>query len=116
MTRKQNEWPLEAKHSSEKKVDQRPPGERMADETAIDPPIRAGEATDVSDGRPRRRNPKRPRGEYLRSHDVARILPFSLRQIEAMAAQGTLPAFKIPGCAIWLFDEAAIRRNISTYV
>jgi len=63
----------------------------------------------------RHRRPQGKQGEYLRSRDVARILPFSVRQIEAMAAEGSLPAFKIPGCSVWLFDEAAIRREISIH-
>jgi hypothetical protein len=54
--------------------------------------------------------------EYLRSRDVARILPLSVRQIEAMAAEGTLPAFKLSGCSVWLFDEVAIRRKISEQI
>jgi len=63
----------------------------------------------------RRRRPEGKQGEYLRSHDIARILPLSVRQIEAMAAEGSLPAFKMPGCSVWLFDEAVIRQEISIH-
>ncbi len=58
---------------------------------------------------------RRQRSEFLRSDDVARILPYSVRQIEQMAAEGSLPAFKLPGCSVWLFDETVVREKISIY-
>ena len=74
-----------------------------------------GSSSDINLAPLRRRRPKREPSAYARSHDIARILPLSVRQIEAMAAEGSLPAFKLPGCFVWLFDEAAIRRMISIH-
>lgn len=72
-----------------------------------------GSSSDTDPAPSRRHRPKGEQSAYVRSHDIARILPLSVRQIEAMAAEGSLPAFKLPGCSVWLFDEAAIRRMIS---
>ena len=63
-----------------------------------------------------RRRSDQPKAELLRSEDVARIIPLSVRQIEQMAAEGHLPGFKLPGCALLLFDETVVRQQISIYV
>jgi hypothetical protein len=68
-------------------------------------------ATKISRERSIRRRRERPRAEFLRAEDVARILPFSVSQIIAMAHEpGSLPGFKLPGCALWLFDETVVRQ------
>src|ERR1700686_3748397 len=63
-----------------------------------------------------RQRPETRHAALLRSADVARILPYSIRQIEKMAAEGTLPGFKLPGCVLWLFDETVVRKKISIYI
>jgi hypothetical protein len=57
----------------------------------------------------RRQRRSRAASELLRAEDVARILPLSVRQIQDMAAEGSLPGMKVPGCDVWMFEEAAIR-------
>jgi len=64
----------------------------------VPPPLRQAA---LPHDRPNRRVKERVASEYLCSRDVARILPFSTRQICAMAAAETLPAFKFPGCTVW---------------
>jgi hypothetical protein len=86
---------------------------REAEPENVSPEMGSSSDTDLAPSR--RRRPKREPCAYARSHDIARILPLSVRQIEAMAAEGSLPAFKLPGCSVWLFDEAAIRRMISIH-
>jgi len=54
-------------------------------------------------------------GRIVRSNDVARILPFSKRQIQAMAAKGRLGAFKVPGCSAWCFHETVVLAAVSIY-
>lgn len=61
------------------------------------------------DGPQRRQRRSRTSSEFLRAEDVARILPLSVRQVQAMAAEGSLPGMKVPGCDVWMFEETAIR-------
>jgi len=74
-------------------------------------------APSVARERAIRQHRQRPQAEYLKAKDIARILPFSVSQITAMAAQpGSLPGFKLPGCALWLFDETVVRAWMSIYI
>jgi excisionase family DNA binding protein len=61
----------------------------------------------------KRRARERPKTEFLRTEEVARILPVSKRKVQAMAARGDLPAWKLPHCNVWMFDETAIRALVA---
>ena len=74
----------------------------------------ASEIVREQEGSPRRRVRPRQPAKYLRSDELARELPFSKRTLQRHAAHGDLPAFKLPGSHVWLFDPNELRSKLLT--